>query len=374
MKKEILVTGGAGFIGSHLVDALIRHGYGVRVLDNLDPQVHGKSKKVPRFLNPRAEFIYGDIRDVRAVGKALKGIEAVFHLASKVGTGQSMYNILDYVGNNTYGTANILEAITRKAGRIKKLIVASSMSLYGEGQYQCARCGSAYPGLRTVKQLIRRIWELKCSLCHRELTPMPTDEGKPLYPASIYAINKRDQEEMCLSVGRAYNIPAVALRYFNVYGPRQALDNPYTGVAAIFSNSLLSNTAPTIFEDGGQSRDFIHINDVIQANILALESDAANYQVFNVGTGKRISILAIANILAEKFKAGTKPKIVNKFRAGDIRHCYADISKIRRALKFKPKIRFEDGIDDLINWVSMQKTIDRSPCAIKELEARGLIR
>jgi len=374
MKKRILVTGGAGFIGSHLVDKLIELGHQVRVFDNLEMQVHGGEQKIPEYLNKECEFIKGDIRDRGKLEKALDEIEIIFHEASAVGVGQSMYKIYGYVETNTLGTANLLDIlVNKKDNKVEKLIIASSMSVYGEGKYICNKCGAIFPKLRFLEQLKKREWEMRCPICSQIVKPVPTDEDKPLYPTSIYAISKRDQEEMCLNVGRAYKIPTVALRYFNVYGPRQALSNPYTGVAAIFSSRIKNHHNPIVFEDGLQSRDFIYVSDIVQANILAMEKEEANFEVFNVGTGRKLTILDIANILIEKLgRDNLKPKVVSEYREGDIRHCYADISKIKEKLGYEPKIKFEEGITEFINWAEKQKIVDYFEKSKKELEERGL--
>ncbi|MFH1125634.1 MAG: SDR family NAD(P)-dependent oxidoreductase [Candidatus Altiarchaeota archaeon] len=275
MRKKILVTGGAGFIGSHIVDKLVEEGHEVRILDNLEPQVHQGRK--PDYLNKKAEFMLGDVRNKEDLEKALEDVEVVFHDASAVGVGQSMYKIRHYADVNTMGTANMLELLVTKENSVKKVIVASSMSIYGEGTYDCARHGTIYPKLRTQEQLKKHDWELKCPECGEKIRPMPTPEEKPLQPTSIYAITKRDQEEMCLAVGNAYGIPTVALRYFNVYGPRQALSNPYTGVAAIFSSRIKNNNPPLIFEDGMQARDFVYVTDVAEANMLVIGKKSADY-------------------------------------------------------------------------------------------------
>jgi dTDP-L-rhamnose 4-epimerase len=372
---KVLVTGGAGFIGSHLVDGLIERGYTVRVFDNLDPQVHGAGQKVPVYLNPEAEFTLGDMRDREALARALDGVQAVFHQAAAVGVGQSMYKILHYMDHNALGTANLLDLLASGAYEIEKLIVASSMSIYGEGKYQCQECGIMFPQLRSEAQLRERRWEIHCPNCLAELQPLATDEEKPLFPTSIYAISKRDQEEMCLSVGRAYGIPTVALRYFNTYGPRQALSNPYTGVAVIFCTRILNGNPSLIFEDGLQSRDFVHVKDIVQANLLVLENPNADYQVFNVGTGRPLAILDLARILLDQLgRPDLEPQIVQRFRAGDIRHCYADISRIQ-AIGYTPQTSLEEGISDLIQWVTKQpKALDQTALAVKQLDHRGLIR
>jgi dTDP-L-rhamnose 4-epimerase len=372
---KILVTGGAGFIGSHIVDGLIQRGHTVRVIDNLAPQVHGDRRQIPGYLNSQAEFILGDVRDREVLATALEGAQAVFHQAAAVGVGQSMYQIHHYMDHNTRGTAVLLELLTSGEFPVGKLIVASSMSIYGEGEYLCRECGPVHPRLRSEAQLRRRSWELRCPHCGQGLTPVPTPEDKPACPTSIYAISKRDQEEMCLTVGQTYGIPTVALRYFNTYGPRQALSNPYTGIAAIFSTAILNGNPPLIFEDGLQSRDLIHVKDLVQANLLVLESSEADYQVFNVGTGKPTTILGIAELLLEHLdRPDLEPQIVEQFRAGDIRHCYADIARIQ-ALGFTPRISLDEGIRDLIQWLPEQENVqDQVETAIRQLNHRGLIR
>lgn len=372
---KILVTGGAGFIGSHLVDELIKQGHSVKIYDNLQPQVHGKEKRIPDYINKDAEFINADILDKETFYKAVKGVDILFHQAALVGIGQSMYEIARYTEINSLGAAVMMDVIANKKHRLRKMIVTSSMSMYGEGKYVCEQCGPIYPRSRTEEQLKRKEWELLCPNCKGSARPVGTDETKPLMPTSIYAINKRDHEEMFLAIGKAYEIPAIALRCFNVYGSRQTLSNPYTGVCAIFSARVLNNNNPIVFEDGLQSRDFIHIKDIVSANILAMEKDEANYEVFNVGTGERITILKIAQILIEKINPdkGLKPKIKNEFRKGDIRHCFADISKIRKILGFELAVNFKEGIDDLVDWVRKQTCEDKVEQALSELERRGLV-
>ncbi|MEM3829246.1 MAG: NAD-dependent epimerase/dehydratase family protein, partial [Conexivisphaerales archaeon] len=281
--EKVLVTGGAGFIGSHVVDLLIEKDYEVKILDNLEPQVHGIEGKLPSYLNENVTLITGDTRNREDLVKSLEDVDAVIHLAAAVGVGQSMYQISKYVSYNTLGTANLLDVVVNERNNVKKIIVASSMSIYGEGKYYCERCGYVYPKLRDEEQLNKKEWEPKCPICKHEITPVPTDEDKPLNPTSIYAQTKRHQEEMVLLIGRTYGIPSVALRFFNVYGPRQSLRNPYTGVAAIFLSRLLNNKPPYVFEDGNQTRDFVHVKDIAQAVVLALEKSSANYLPLNVG-------------------------------------------------------------------------------------------
>jgi dTDP-L-rhamnose 4-epimerase len=370
-RENILVTGGAGFIGSHLVDALIGEGHRVRVLDALVSQVHEDER--PKNLHPEAEFIYGDVCDAAKLDEALEGISVVYHQAAEVGVGPSMYEIEKYVRTNTYGTSVLLEALVKRRERIRKIVVASSMSIYGEGAYRDGE-ETIYPQLRPTSQLLERRWEVESANTGLPLAPVGTGEEKPLFPTSVYAITKQDQEQLCLVVGRAYKIPAVALRYFNVYGSRQALSNPYTGVCAIFSSRLLNDQPPVIFEDGGQSRDFTHVSDIVQANLLAMKTDAADYQAVNVGTGRATSIKQVAELLAAGLGKAIEPEIVSKYREGDIRHCVADISRARTLLGYEPKVSLEQGMPGLIEWVREQNATDKVAQATAEMENRSLVR
>lgn len=370
---KILVTGGAGFVGSHLVDALVGVGHEVRVLDSLDPQVHGAGAARPDYLHPAAELRVGDVRDREAVRDALDGVDVVFHQAAAVGVGQSMYEMERYVAVNTLGAAVLLEEVVERRDHIRRMVVASSMSIYGEGAYRTAGGEPAHPDLRSEQALRERRWEL-AGPDGRPLEPVPTPEDKPLRPTSIYAITKRDHEEMFLSVGAAYGIPAVALRYFNIYGTRQSLSNPYTGVMAIFSSRLLNRRRPLVFEDGLQSRDFVHVSDIVRANLLALEKDEAVGRVYNVGTGRPTTVRGVAELLAEQLDFPEPPDVVAKYRAGDIRHCFADISRVRRELGFEPQVGLEEGMRELLAWLRTQKATDQVERAASELERRGLAR
>jgi dTDP-L-rhamnose 4-epimerase len=370
MSKRVLVTGGAGFIGSHLADELMANGCRVRVLDNLSPQVHGPEGMRPAYLDPDVELIRGDVCDMAAVRRALKGIDAVYHFAAKVGVGQSMYEVSDYTAVNNGGTAVLLQALIEEP--VERLVVASSMSLYGEGLYR-APDGSLVAGVeRSLQQLRMKQWELQTA-DGRSLTPIPTPETKMPALASIYALSKFDQERMCLLIGRAYGIPTVALRFFNVYGTRQALSNPYTGVLAIFASRLLNENRPMVFEDGNQQRDFVSVYDVVQAARLALEKPEAAQQVFNVGSGERFTIREIAErtalVLNKEF---IEPEITEKYRVGDIRHCFADISLARSVLGYEPRVKLDDGLRELAGWLEGQVAVDRVADARAELASRGL--
>lgn len=369
--KKVLVTGGAGFIGSFVVEKLVAEGHRVTVLDALRKQVHaGKAPTFPRDVR----FVRGEVGHPATLRKALKGIDSVIHLAAAVGVGQSMYEIDTYVNLNTYQTSQFLQTLTHQKKKIKKLVVASSMSIYGEGAYRSKDGRLKTTEGRTLAQLRKHRWETRDSDHPNQiLRPVPTPETIPLHPSSIYAITKHDQEEMCLVTGLAYGIPTVALRFFNVYGPRQALSNPYTGVVAIFSSRLLNGKVPTIYEDGLQSRDFIHVSDIVQGIYLSLMKSSADYLPLNVGTGKPITIREIAQILRDRLAPGVRIKIENKFRVGDIRHCFADISRIRRTLGYEPRVPFKRGIEDVIAWVREQTADDRAEEAASALRRKGLI-
>ena len=373
MTEHVLVTGGAGFVGSHLVDALVARGHRVRVLDSLEQQVHGSHDQAPTYLNRKAELVRGSITDAAAVAGALDGIDIVFHQAALVGVGQSMYDIARYCRVNTGGAAVVLEEIVKRRRQIHKVVVASSMSVYGEGAYRTQQGEVRSPRLRSRVLLERGEWEMRDPVTGEHLAAVPTPETKQLHPTSVYAVTKRDHEELFLSVGYAYRIPTVALRYFNIYGERQALSNPYTGVAAIFSSRVLNGQPPIIFEDGLQSRDLVHVSDIVQANLLSLETDRADYQPINVGSGRPTTVRQVAEaILATLGRPDLKPQVLCKFREGDIRHCYADISLARQLLGYEPKVAFAEGVQQLVAWVRSQQAVDRFDQAHQELVARGL--
>lgn len=371
MKKQVLITGGAGFVGSHLADGLLRAGHAVRVLDNLTPQVH--SDGLPSYLSTNVETVIGDIRDPKMVRRALRGVDAVFHFAAAVGVGQSMYEINRYMSINTQGTAELLQAILDSKITLEKMVVASSMSIYGEGRYRCTACDcDAAPSVRPTSQLKASLWELTCEHCRGPLSPSPTSEDKPSEINSMYALSKRDQEEMCMIYGRTYGLPVTALRFFNIYGTRQALSNPYTGVAAIFASKLINNQPPLVFEDGEQMRDFVSVHDIVKANMLAMESRKSDGAVINIGCGKPISIREVAEILAKAFGKDIAPVITQKYRAGDIRHCYADLTRARQLLGYEPAVTHAEGFQELGEWLQSQQAVDHADTMLRELHAYGL--
>lgn len=370
MSRRVLVTGGAGFVGSHTIDALLRDGYEVRVFDNLTPQVHPRGER-PAYVSSEVEFLRGDVCDLAAVRRAVVGVDAVLHFAAAVGVGQSMYEISRYVETNALGTANLLQALLDAGLHCERLVVASSMSIYGEGQYRCAEHGLVAPPVREMQQLKEKRWEVACPECGGKLEAVATDERKPLQCSSIYALGKKDQEEMCLLFGRTYGTPVVALRYFNIYGTRQALSNPYTGVAAIFASRLLNRRAPVIFEDGEQLRDFVSIHDVVRANLLALESPVSG-AALNIGSGARISISQVARTLAKSLGLEVPGEISGKYRAGDIRHCFGDITRARDVLGYVPQHSFAGGVSELVEWLRSQSAEDRVDQAAEQLSAYGL--
>jgi len=369
--ERVLVTGGAGFIGSHLADALLARGYTVRVLDCLSEQVHGEVSEFPTYLDPAVEQCRGDVRNRRDVEHALCGVDAVFHFASAVGVGQSMYEIEKYIDVNNRGTAVLLEALIRRP--ITKLVVASSMSVYGEGLYRTRNGESCAPRPRAVEQLKSGRWDLSGSE-GSVLEPLPTPEDKTPMPESIYALSKYDQEMMCLLFGRAYEKPVTALRFFNVYGERQALSNPYTGVLAIFAARYLNGRPPVIFEDGRQKRDFVHVRDLAAGCILALESENSNNEVFNLGGGEAYSVLEVVHKLGRVLgRTDLPPCISGNYRSGDIRNCFADITKARQVLGYRPRITLDAGLAELATWLEGRMDEDRSEAAAAELRRHGLV-
>ena len=371
MVDRILITGGAGFIGCHVADRLLRQGHEVRIYDLLIEQVHGESGR-PAGLSEDAELVRADIRDIDRLRGALKGVDKVVHLAAEVGVGQSMYAVDRYVSVNDLGTANLMQCLIEQP--VARLVTASSMSVYGEGLYRDADGGIEDGVERQADLGAGRSWNPR-DAHGRDLVPVATPEWKRVNLASVYALTKYVQERLTLNVTRAYGIEGVALRLFNVYGPGQALSNPYTGVLAIFASRLLNGNAPVLFEDGLQRRDFIHVEDVADAFLLALEKPRASNGVFNIGSGEERSILRIAETFATAMgRDDLKPEILDKARTGDIRHCFADIGKARAELGFQPRRDFAAGLTELAAWVArQQKSQDKVVEARRELEMRGLV-
>lgn len=369
---RILVTGGGGFIGSHLCDFLIANGCRVRVLDNLEAQVHGRVNR-PTYLSSEAEFIRGDVLDRRSVLSALAGIDAVFHFAAMVGVGQSQYQIERYTKTNVLGTSTLLDVLSNEHHTVRKLLVASSMSVYGEGLYR-RRSDSAtvVPSPRSEEQLLASDFEMRDPQTNETLEPQPTPESKQPNCESIYALNKKDQEEYCLLFGRTFGLPVTVCRFFNVYGPRQSMSNPYTGVVAIFLSRIKNGVPPLIYEDGLQSRDFIDVRDVVRGCWLLLQESRADGKVFNVGTGQPIAILELAQILIGLAKKDLTPQVTGRYRKGDIRHCYADITQIQ-VLGFQPSISRCEGLQHLYNWSEEVGAVDQVEMAHGELAKRGLL-
>ena len=368
-----LVTGGAGFIGSHLVDALLERGHRVRVLDNLLPQAHPTGSA--RFLTAEAELLVGDLRDRAAVDRALEGIDTVFHLGGIVGNGQSMYELRLYTDVNVVGTATLLEGMIAKKAQFRRLVVASSMVIYGDGAYACPEHGELprVPG-RTEARMAAGAWEPCCPTCGAEVRPIATREDHPSAPTSTYGVCKRDQEELSLVVGRAYDIPTIALRYLNTYGSRQALSNPYTGVCAIMAMRMLLGKAPVVFEDGGQLRDPTHVSDIASATVAAsLAPESALYQAFNIGVGSPVSIVDMARALGRALGKDIEPLVTGEFRRGDIRHCFADVSRARDLLGWSAAVPFAEGAKELAHWAATQTPEDRTVQANAELRQLGLI-
>ncbi len=369
----VLVTGGAGFIGSFVVDRLLAAGHAVRVLDNLDPQVHPHGP--PPYLAPQAELVVGDVRDRTAVTRALDGVDAVVHAAAAVGVGQSLYRVEHYVDVNVRGTAALLECLRERASRLRKLLVFTSMTGYGEGVYRRPSDGRLLRvGVRTEEDIAGHGWEPVCPDTGEPLEPAPTPEDSALLARNVYALTKRWQEELALSLGEVYGFPVACLRLFNVYGPRQSLSNPYTGVLAIFLSRLVAGEQPVVYEDGGQSRDFISVHDVADTALEVLTGDRADGRVLNLGSGEARTILAIGRTLATLTgREDLQPRVTGQFRRGDVRHCTADVARARAALDFAPRVAWEDGLRELLAWCRGTASADHFAQAHGELERHGLL-
>src|SRR5690242_464451 len=373
MNKTILITGGAGFIASHCAALLLQHNYRVKALDNLDAQIHGSERRPPSYLDRRVELVVGDVRSPKAVRRALADVDYVLHLAARVGVGQSMYEMADYTDVNGRGTALLLEAMIERAKKrpFDRLVVASSMSIYGEGLYRAADGRLVNDAERSAKRLKRGLWDPVDS-AGKPLEAVPTPENKTPSVASVYALSKYDQERLCLIVGGAYDIPTVALRFFNVYGPHQALSNPYSGVLAIFAARLLNNRPPLIFEDGEQRRDFVYVDDIAEACQLALTADAAVGRALNIGSGQPATITEAARLLADTLGVTIEPEITGECRVGDVRHCFPDIGEACAVLGYRPQTTLAAGLRKLVGWLDGRVAVDRVGEARAALAARGL--
>jgi len=366
----VLVTGGAGFIGSFLVDRLMDKGERVVIFDSLDEQVH--HGRTPPWLHPEAEFVRGDVRDIEALARVVTRADAVVHLAAAVGVGQSQYQVKHYVDVNTGGTANLMDILANRSHSVGKVVVAASMSSYGEGLARCEPLGVFKPPLRRQEALNRGDFHVYGPSGEGPAEAVPTHEGTPRVCTSVYALTKMDQEELVLMLGKAYGIPSVALRFFNVYGPRQSLSNPYTGVSAIFMSRIKNGKPPVVYEDGLQSRTFVSVRDVVQAIELALTRKEADYESFNVGTREQVSIRQVAETLIRIYGAKLVPQITGQFRKGDVRHCFSDIGKIESRLGFQPRVSFETGMRELVAWADSAEAQDFFEDAQAELKRRGL--
>ena len=378
MTKKVLITGGAGFIGSNLALQLIAKNYDVTILDNLSKQIHGENPKdsfLYKRITGKVTFIEGDVRNRNDWRKALKNNQAVIHLAAETGTGQSMYQIQKYSDVNIGGTSVLLDILANENHRIEKIIVASSRAIYGEGKYYCLTDGMIFPLTRNNTCLSNGDFECKCPICGENVQLLATDESSKIEPQSIYGISKYTQEQLCLVGGKSLKIPVVSLRYQNVYGPGQSLSNPYTGILSIFSTQIKNNQDINIFEDGYESRDFVYISDVVNATVLALENDNLIYGSYNVGSGKNISVLEIAQKLILLYNSDVKTCITGNYRIGDIRHNYADLNLIKKDLGYEPRFEFDKGISEFTKWVNSQQ-IDGNKYSnsINELKTRGLFK
>lgn len=371
--KNILITGGAGFIGSNLSLKLIEKGYNVTVLDNLSPQIHSENSPLFHSIKDQVNFIFGTVLSYNDWIKALDNIDVVVHLAAETGTGQSMYEIEKYTDVNIKGTSIFFDILANKQHGVKKIIVASSRAIYGEGKYLCDVDGVVYPGERKSIDMGNGDFDAKCPICMKNVTVMATDEESKIHPTSIYGITKQVQEQMFMLMGKSLGIPAVAFRYQNVYGAGQSLSNPYTGILSIFSTRIKNGNEINIFEDGQESRDFVYVNDVVDATILGIENDQANDHVFNVGFGVGIDVQTVAKTLIKAYNGNSQIKLSGNFRLGDIRHNYANIEKIKTLLGFEPKVNFTEGIQRFTAWVNQQEVVeDKYEKSIEEMKEKGL--
>jgi dTDP-L-rhamnose 4-epimerase len=372
-KYNVLITGGAGFIGSNLALALKARGHTVTVMDNLSPQIHGDKSALLSKIENEVRFIKGDVRSRSDWITALDGQDVVVHLAAETGTGQSMYEIERYVDVNVRGTSLFLDILAGGNCSVKKMLVASSRAIYGEGKYECAKHGVVYPLARVLSDMTSGDFAVKCPVCASKVVLKPTDEESRIHPTSVYGISKQVQEQLIMTVGRSLGIPSVSLRYQNVYGPGQSLSNPYTGILSIFSTRIKNGNEILIFEDGNESRDFVYIDDVVEATVSALENPEADFEIFNVGSGAQTDVMTLAKLLVESYSSNVSIRVTGEFRLGDIRDNYADLTKIKNKLGFTPKTKFADGISQFTDWVNTQSIAqDDFERSITEMKARGL--
>ena len=373
--NRVLITGGAGFIGSNLSLKLIEKGCEITVLDNLSEQIHGDDSDLLKSIEGKVNFIKGDVRNIEDWEKALVNQDVVVHLAAETGTGQSMYEVQKYVDVNINGTGIFLDYLVNREHSVKKVIIASSRAIYGEGKYQCETHGFQYPDERLEENLAKGEFEPKCSICNQNLTLLATDETSTIHPSSVYGITKQNQEQMVLNVCKSIGVDAVAYRYQNVYGPGQSLKNPYTGILSIFSTQIKNGNDINIFEDGLESRDFVFIDDVVDATIAGIENDEVKSEVFNVGSGVCTSVIEVAEALKRLYNSDVNINISGNFRLGDIRHNYADLTKIKDKLKFTPNFTFQQGVEKFAEWVNTQEVQkDQYEKSIEEMKSKGLFK
>jgi dTDP-L-rhamnose 4-epimerase len=373
--KTVLITGGAGFIGTHLCESLFRKGYKITVFDKLSPQIHGENASVPVYIKDKVNFVKGDVTDREAFKQVIQHTDYIIHLAAETGVGQSMYEIERYTSGIIQGTSVLWDILANEKHHVKKVLLSSSRAVYGEGKYHCNKCDKdIYPNGRTEENLLAGDWGLHCPECDGALDPVPTDEGSTLKTTSIYAICKKTQEELFMVMGKALRIPSTIVRYQNVYGPRQSLNNPYTGILSIFSSRLKNGKSIQIYEDGNECRDFVHVKDAVQGTVLALEKKEADFEVFNIANGVRTSVFEIAEILSNELNPKLKPLITGKFRVGDIRHCFADISKAERLLGYSPDYSIASGLKDFLSWAKNEEANDFSEIAEEELKKKGMLK
>lgn len=373
---KIVITGGAGFIGTHLSRRLVAEGNEVVVLDSFSPQIHGSNRDLAKDLQGHVCLVRGDVRDREVVRKALAAADVVVHLAAETGTGQSMYEVARYSDVNIQGTAMLMDLLVNDRNlKVQKVVVASSRATYGEGRYQCSQHGIVFPGARIQEAMLHGQFEPECPICHAPCQAVPTTEDTPFSPTSFYGLTKQVQEQICLMFGRTLGISAYALRYQNVFGPGQSLKNPYTGILAVFSNLARANAPISVFEDGMESRDFVYIDDVVEATMRSLDPRLTGIGSFNVGSGLRTTVLEVAEAIQTFWKSGSSIQVTGQFRLGDIRHNVADVSLLQEKTGFTPVQNFQRGLHAFLEWASTQEVVENGyQRSLEEMKARGLMR